>query len=110
MIASVPFIDLPPNIIFTNADTIRHTHDPVSSGSAPTESVISGIVPTFSPTLSSLPLAQYSLCHPQSLSNEIPLNPAPQFHYFESPFHRLTPIPHRQNLLLGSYTLVVRLQ
>ncbi|KAH0679025.1 hypothetical protein KY284_020110 [Solanum tuberosum] len=51
-------LDLPPPIILTNADTIRHTHDTVSSGCAPTESAIPGTFPTFSPPLSSLPDAQ----------------------------------------------------
>ncbi|WMV10680.1 hypothetical protein MTR67_004065 [Solanum verrucosum] len=36
-------LDLPPPIILTNADTIRHTHDTVSSGCAPTKSAIQAI-------------------------------------------------------------------
>ncbi|KAH0724450.1 hypothetical protein KY285_000278 [Solanum tuberosum] len=44
----------------TNADTIRHTHDTVSSGCASTESAIPSTFPTFSPPLSSLLDAQSS--------------------------------------------------
>ncbi|WMV58626.1 hypothetical protein MTR67_052011, partial [Solanum verrucosum] len=68
MISPIPCTTLPPPIILTNEDTIRHMHDTVSSGCAPTESSIPGIVPTFSPPLSSLLDAQSSL-----LSSSIPV-------------------------------------